>query len=341
MVTTILYIIYALIIFGVLITVHEFGHLITAKAVGIKVNEFAIGMGPKLFGFGKGETKYSLRAFPIGGYCAMEGEDEDSQDPRAFNNKGFPAKALVVVAGSLMNAMLAVIILSMVIFSIGSPTTTLGQVNKDGPAARAGILAGDTITSIDGKKINKWEDLGAAISSAKGKTVDVAVTHKDGSSETLTTKITENDDGNPVIGVQTKMERTAGSFFTSIGKGFQATGSMAKMTYEVVGSLFTGGASFSDFTGPVGIVKAVGDSAKIGFVNVAYLAALISLNLAIINLLPLPALDGGRLLFLVIRLFTGKRISDNVEGKIHFVGMMLLFALMIYITVIDVDRFII
>ena len=338
--STILYIIYAVIIFCLLITVHEFGHLITAKAVGIKVNEFAIGMGPKLFGFGKGETKYSLRAFPIGGYCAMEGEDEDSDDPRAFNNKGFWAKALVVVAGSLMNAILAIIVLSMVIFSIGSPTTTLSKVPHGGPAAEAGIAAGDTITSIDGKKIEKWEDLGTEIAAAKDKAVDVTVTHADGTSQTLTTQITKNDEGNPIIGVETKMVRTPGSFFTSIGKGFLATGSMAKMMYNVVGDLFTGKASFNDFTGPVGIVKAVGDSAKVGFVNVAYLAALISLNLAIINLLPLPALDGGRLLFLIIRLFTGKRISDNVEGRIHFVGIMLLFALMIYITVIDVDRFI-
>lgn len=333
-------IIYAILIFCLLITVHEFGHLITAKAVGIKVNEFAIGMGPKLVSFGKGETAYSIRAFPIGGFCAMEGEDEDSEDPRAFNNKKFPAKALVVVAGSLMNAILTVIILSIIVFSVGSPTTTLSAVTENGPAAKAGIVAGDTVTAIDGKKISEWEDVGTAINSAKEGTVQVTVKHEDGSSETVTTELTKNEDGTPIIGIETKMERGPSHIFTSIRQGFKATGSMAKMMYEVVGNLLTGGASVNDLTGPVGIVKAVGDSAKLGFMNVAYLAALISLNLAIINMLPFPALDGGRLLFLIIRIFTGKRISDSVEGKFHFVGIILLFALMIYITVIDVNRFI-
>lgn len=333
-------IVYAIIIFCLLITVHEFGHFITAKAVGIKVNEFAVGMGPKLIGFGKGETSYSIRLFPIGGYCAMEGEDEDSDDPRAFNHKGFWAKALVLVAGALMNAVLAVIILSAIIFSMGSPTTTLDKVTADGPAAKAGIVAGDRITAIDGKAVDSWEEISTDISSAKGKTMEVTVKHENGTSETFTTRPTKNEEGNTIIGVETRVEHKPMQFFTSIGKGFQATGAMTKMMYEVLGKLVTGGASMNDLTGPVGIVKAVGDSAKLGFVNVAYLAALISLNLAIVNMLPFPALDGGRLLFLIIRIFTGKRISDSVEGKIHFVGIILLFALMIYVTVIDINRFI-
>ena len=333
-------IVYAIIIFCLLITAHEFGHLMAAKSVGIKVNEFAIGMGPKIFGFKRGETAYSIRLLPIGGYCAMEGEDEDSDDPRAFNNKKFGAKALVVVAGSIMNAVLCVVILSSVVFYIGEPTTTLKDVTKDGPAAEAGIKAGDTITAINGEKVSTWEDIGTAIGAAGGDDVDITVTHEDGTSETVTSATVKGEDGNPKIGVETKMERSPGLVFTSVKRGVMATGSMAKMMYETVGQLLTGGASVDDLTGPVGIVKAVGDSAKSGFINVAYLTALISLNLAIINMLPFPALDGGRLLFLIIRKFTGKKISDSVEGKIHFVGIMLLFALMIYITVIDVNRFI-
>ena len=333
-------IVYAIIIFCILITVHEFGHLITAKAVGIKVNEFAIGMGPKLISFGKGETSYSIRLLPIGGYCAMEGEDEDSEDPRSFNNKGFWAKALVVVAGSLMNAILCVVILGSVVFSVGEPSTTLEKVREGGPAAQAGISAGDTITAIDGKDVRTWEEIGTEIAETKGETVDVNVKHEDGTVETVTSGIEKGENGKPVIGVETKMERSPGLLLTSVKKGFTATGSMAKMMYEVVGDLVTGNISLDSFTGPLGIVKAVGDSAKVGIANVAYLTALISLNLAIINLLPLPALDGGRLLFLIIRVFTGKRISESVEGKIHFVGILLLFALMIYITVIDVNRFI-
>ncbi len=333
-------IVYAIIIFCVLITAHELGHLMAAKAVGIKVNEFAIGMGPKIFSFKRGETAYSIRLLPIGGFCAMEGEDEDSEDPRAFNNKNFKQKALVVTAGSIMNAILCILILSCVVFSVGEPTTTLKAVSKEGPAAEAGIKSGDTITAIDGEKVETWEDVGAAIDRAKDKTVEVTVKHEDGSEETITTATYTDEAGDPKIGVETKMERTPGIVFTSVKRGVMATGSMAKMMYETVGNLLTGGASVNDLTGPVGIVKAVGDSAKTGFISVAYLTALISLNLAIINMLPFPALDGGRLLFLIIRKFTGKKISDNVEGKIHFVGIMLLFALMIYITVIDVNRFI-
>lgn len=332
-------IIYAIIIFCILIFVHEFGHFIAAKSVGIKVNEFAIGMGPKLLKFQKGETLYSIRAFPIGGFCAMEGEDEDSDDPRAFNKKPFWAKTLVIVAGALMNAILAIIILSCVIFSIGTPTTTIDKVVKDSPAIEAGIKAGDTIKAIDGKDVKEWDDISEILADVKGQEIVVNVEHENGKTENIKTDVYKAEDGTKKIGIESRFERTPGYALKSVKLGVAATGQMAKMMYEIVGDLFTGDASVNDFTGPVGIVNAVGESAKVGFVYVAQLAALISLNLAIINMLPLPALDGGRLIFLIIRKFTGKKISDETEGKIHFIGMMLLFGLMIYITVLDVDRF--
>jgi regulator of sigma E protease len=251
-----MFIVYAIIIFALLILVHEIGHLVTAKAVHVNVEEFALGMGPRLASFERGGTIYSVRPFPIGGFCKMEGEDEDSDSPGAFNNRPIPARALVLLAGSLMNILLCILMFSVLIF-----------------------IYSDHHTFI--------------------------------------------------------------TFFQSFGRGAAATWELTKMMYGVIVQLFTGHASMNDLTGPVGIVKAVSDSAKLGFAYVVQLAALISLNLGIVNLLPLPALDGGRILFLIIRIFTGKRISDSLEGKIHLVGILLLFGLMIYITFIDVGRFVV
>ncbi|MDR1027989.1 MAG: site-2 protease family protein [Clostridiales Family XIII bacterium] len=346
-----MFIVYAIIIFALLIFVHEFGHFITAKATGIKVKEFALGMGPKFFKFRRGETLFSLRVFPIGGFCAMEGEDEDSEDPHAFNNRPVPARALTLIAGSLMNILLAVILLSIIIFSGGQPSSQIDAVTAESPAASAGVSAGDTVLAIDGESVEDWTDISRILARinegipAEADTVpavEITVLREDGARETVSTRLYRDaDDGILKVGISPVMKRSPMFAVKSIGYGAEATWNMAKNMYDVLGKLFTGQVGMEQLTGPVGIVKTVGDSAKIGFVYVVQLAALISLNLGIVNLLPLPALDGGRILFLIIRLFTGNRISDRVEGRIHLIGFLLLIALMIYITVIDVDRFIV
>ena len=160
-------IIYAILIFCLLIFVHEFGHFIAAKACGVKVNEFAIGMGPAFFKKQKGETQYSLRAFPIGGFCAMEGEDEDSEDERAFNNKPAWQRACVLAAGPFMNLLTAMLLLGVIATWAGQPTTTVSQVLDDSPAYEAGIQAGDEILSVDGTKIEEWNDLLTVVSQTK------------------------------------------------------------------------------------------------------------------------------------------------------------------------------
>jgi regulator of sigma E protease len=350
------FIVYAIIIFAVLIFIHEFGHFITAKATGIKVREFALGMGPKFFKFQKGETLFSLRVFPIGGFCAMEGEDEDSDDPRAFNNRPAPARALVLFAGSLMNILLAILLLSVIIFANGEPTSRIDEITQGSPAAEAGISQGDRVLAINGEAVEDWADISRILTSineelasspetdanaSRDIDVQLRVLHEDGATETITAPLYRDKDDTMKVGITPVIAHTPGFAVRSIGYGAQATWNMTKMMYDVIGKLFTGQVGMDQLTGPVGIVKTVGDTAKAGFVYVVQLAALISLNLGIVNLLPLPALDGGRILFLVIRLFTGKRISDKVEGRIHFVGFLLLIALMLYITVIDVDRFII
>lgn len=332
-------IVYAILIFCLLIFVHELGHFLTAKAVGIKVNEFALGMGPLLFHFTKGETEYSLRALPIGGYCKMEGEDEESDNPRAFNNKPFWSKALVIVAGSFMNLILAIIILSAVLFYIGTPTNVIKDVKQGAPAMIAGLKSGDEIVQIDQHKIKTWDELTNAIGNSTEKTISIQAV-RDGKTMNFESKVAAGENNKKVIGITPEYNREISYAGESIVMGAKSTWYMGVSMIDVIGKLFTGEVSTKELTGPVGIVYMVGDTAKLGIMYVAQLTALISLNLAIVNMLPFPALDGGRLLFMIIRLFTGKAISDETEGKIHFIGILLLFSLMIYITFQDVGRFI-
>lgn len=329
-------IVYAILIFCLLIFVHEFGHFISAKSVGIRVNEFALGMGPQILHFRKGETEYSLRLFPIGGYCKMEGEDEESKDPRGFNNKSFPAKALVVIAGSAMNLILAIVILSAVLYSVGTPSNTVDQLTEGLPAGKAGILPGDTIIQIEDTRIKEWNDILDAIGGTADDTLAVTV-ERDGQFITFDIGVVLSEDGRRVIGIAPAYVKNPGK---ALIYGTQSTVDMGFKMVDVIGQLITGKASADNLTGPVGIVYMVGETAEMGGIYLAQLTALISLNLAIVNMLPFPALDGGRLLFMIIRIFTGRKISDETEGKIHFVGLMLLFGLMIYITFQDVGRFI-
>ncbi len=331
-------IIYALIIFCLLIFVHELGHFMVAKACGVKVNEFAIGMGPAIFSRQKGETKYSVRVFPIGGYCAMEGEDEDSDEPRALNNQPAWQRACILAAGSVMNFITCVILLIIIAFCVGTATTTIDTVAENSPAEKAGIVSGDVVLNVDGQDIDEWDDLIQAIGYSKAENAEITV-ERDGKKEVVTAELEyDKEAGRNLIGISPVMEH---NFLKSISGGVRNTGAMTVMMYQVLKQLFTGEVAVSELSGPVGIVYATNEAAKSGIMYVIYLAALLSLNLAIINMLPFPALDGGRLLFLVIRLFTGKRVSDETEGKIHFIGICLLFALMIYVTFNDVIKFII
>lgn len=329
--------IYAVLIFCLLIFVHEFGHFITAKMCGVKVNEFAIGMGPVIINKQKGETLYSIRLLPIGGFCAMEGEDEDSEDERAFNNQPAWQRAIVLAAGSIMNLLTAIILMIIIAFYMGQATTTIDVVSDGSPAYEAGIMAGDEVIKIDGTEIDEWTDLQSIVGENQGEAVTFTVLR--GGSETDISVTPEYDEeaGRSLVGVTPTMARNP---VKAVGTGIANTWNMTVMMYDLIGQLFTGDVSAKELSGPVGIVYVVNDSAKMGFIYVVYLAALLSLNLAVINLLPFPALDGGRLLFLVIRKITGKRVTDEMEGKIHFIGIMLLLVLMVYVTWNDIIRFI-
>ena len=337
-------IVYGIIILLILIFVHETGHLISAKMTGVKVNEFALGMGPKLFGFTKGETQYTFRAIPFGGFCSMEGENEDSEDLRAFNNKPARVKALILFAGSIMNILLAIVLLSMIIFYVGIPTKVINTVDENSYAYADGLAPGDELISINGYEVNEWSDLSPALQKIVNEQQDgnpllTLNVLRDGTVKTIETHLYIDDSGAVKLGVTPKFGRTPAFFFKSFGYGTLATVDMGRLMYTVLGELFTGQTGVDQLTGPVGIFVIVGDMARSGMIYLVQLTALISLNLAIINLLPFPALDGGRLLFLLIRKITGKAISDEVEGRVHLVGIIVLLTFMVLITFQDTGRF--
>jgi regulator of sigma E protease len=332
--TVIITVIYVVLMFVILIIPHEFGHFITAKAVGIKVNEFSFGMGPKLFSKQKGETLYSVRALPIGGFCAMEGENEENDDPRSFNNKPGWAKIIVLAAGAVFNILTAVIIMSIIFTSVGFATTTIDKVTSGSPAAEAGIKKGDKILYVGNTKIDDWNDIGTYLTKHHGKT-EIKF-ERDG--ETMSAVVTpKKSNGRYVIGIQCVLSHNP---FKGIKYGAQASFNMIKLTYKSFGMLFTGEASVNDMSGPVGIVSVVNQTASTGFLNFLVLTCLLCMNLAVVNLFPLPALDGGRILMVIIRKITGHMITDEMEAKINLIGFSLLMLLMIFVTWNDISKLI-
>ncbi len=329
--------IYAILIFCFLIFIHEFGHFITAKACGVPVHEFSLGMGPKILQFGRGETRYSLRAFPIGGYVQMEGEDEDTDDPRSFQKKKTWQKCLIVAAGALMNVLAAIVLVVALFVYIGTPSTTLGAVLPDGPAAAAGLAAGDRILEIDGVRMEEWMDISAAINASEGAPIRLLV-ERDGSTLNFSLQAAFNEtEQRWLLGINTKV---AHSFPVALREGLRSCGSMSLLMVKAFATLFSGGGSINDVVGPVGIVSVIHSQAALGLIYIINLTAVISLNLAIVNLLPLPALDGGRLLFLILGGISGHPLSAETEGRIHYAGMLLLLAFMVFLIFHDVGRFI-
>ena len=324
----------AIILFCVMIFPHELGHYIAAKRLGVKVNEFAFGMGPVIWKKQKGETLHSIRLFPIGGFCSMEGEDEDSDEPRAFNNKKPWQKIIILAAGSFMNVLCAILIMSIVVGVLGFTTTTIDTVSEGSPAETAGIMAGDEITAIDGQPIEVWTDVSAAIASAEGGQIIMTV-QRDG--RTLEAAVTpeQTQDGAYLIGITSRVSHNP---FRAVAEGAKSTWNITVSMFQTLSQLFTGQLGADSLSGPVGMVQMVSQTTQYGWWYYGFLTALICINLAIINMLPLPALDGGRIIFVIISMITGRPVSQKVEGTVHFVGIMLLFGLMAYVTFNDITR---
>lgn len=324
----------AIFVFLLVILLHELGHFTVAKLVGIKVNEFSIGMGPKLLQKQKEETKYTLRLLPIGGYVSMEGEDEASDDPRSFGKVSPLKRIAVVAAGALMNFVLAIIVLTIVAFNVGTPTEVIDEVIDNSPAQIAGLQAGDRIIAIEGLEVRKWEDISTNLNKFETEDeIDISLVRN---GENLTIPIApELEDGVLKIGIYPRYASSLGGAITG---GLNYTRTFLGLMFEFFASLFRGEVTTNDFAGPVGVVVEIGNAAKMGINSLLLILGFISINLGFFNLLPIPALDGSRIVFLLIELIRGKPIDPDKEGMIHFIGIILLLTLMVAVTYKDIMR---
>lgn len=341
-------IIFALLIFEVIILIHEFGHFIVAKKCGVKVNEFAIGMGPALFKKQKGETLYAIRLFPIGGYCAMEGEDSDSSDERAFGKKSVPKKMAIVVAGIIMNLILGIILLIIYTSMSASITsTTVSKFEENARSHQTGLEVGDKIISINGMRIFTDMDISYQFQNDEDAVFDMTVI-RNGEKVKLEGVTFDSDEKSMHIDFFVKpVEANVG---TVLSQSFRQAVTDARLIYISLGDLITGKYSIKDLSGPVGIVDVIGDvidsetdeEKGIDWYALAEqmlsLGAFITINIGLFNLLPLPALDGGRLVFLIIEAIRKKPVPPEKEGMVHFIGLAALMLLMIVVTVSDITK---
>ena len=338
--------IYFILVLSITIFVHELGHFIFAKKAGIYVYEFCIGMGPRIFKFKRknDETEYGIRLFPIGGFCSMAGEsveiDEKVPDDKRLQNKTWLQRFLTVVAGVMFNFIFAFIILFIVGLINGKPNdkTIISNVLENSPAYSSGLQANDVIIKLNGVKVNNVDRLMIEYQVNYGKDLNLEI-KRDGEIKNITIKPLEVD-GNYQYGFSLDNSIDKG-FVAAIDYAFSKFISLISQMVIIIGYVFTGRLSLSSLSGPIGIYNIVGESAKAGLINIIYLIGYLSINVGFINLLPLPAFDGGRLLFLIIEKIRRKPVDAKVENTIHAVGMVLLMVLMIAITYNDIIRFII
>lgn len=337
-----------ILILGVIVTVHEFGHFIFAKLSNTYVYEFSIGMGKKLFGKKRkdGETEFCIRAVPIGGYVMIAGEDlEDEKIPkdRQMCNKSFLQRFMVLFAGAFNNFIFAFIILfiSAIIYGAAITKPYIGDVSPDYPAYTAGLEKGDLLLSLNGTKITNWDKALVMLQTSKGNEMTFKVLKQDGSTkEYKVAPIKEKDsEGNESykFGIATKYEKEYG-FTKSLSYAWNKTISLFGSMWDTLKYLFNGKVSINQLSGPVGIYSVVDSQAHQGMEALLYLVAYLSINVGIINLLPFPAFDGGRILFLFIEKIFRKPVSKNVENIIHSIGFMLIIGLLIYVTFNDIIK---
>ena len=342
-----LQIILAILAFGMLVIVHEFGHFITAKRGGVQVNEFWIGMGPTLLKKEHNGTLYCLKLLPFGGACVMEGEDEESASEHAFGKASLPRRMLIVAAGALMNFLVGFLIVLAVIQPNGPNggyiVSTIDSVDPASTAAAAGGLqAGDEILEVDGYNILLRSDFEMALSRGMDTTYEVVV-RRDGEKVTLPAVVLEatieGEDGRKMIGLT--FAEQPDSIGMHINMAVRTSLNYARLVWVSLGMLVSGQVGVDQLSGPVGVASVMATTASYSISAFLQLVAFISINLGVMNLLPLPALDGGRLVFLIIEGIRRKPVPAKYEGYIHAAGLMLLLALMVYVTGQDIVRLIV
>ena len=344
---TFLYVILALLVFGLLVMIHELGHFLMARAFGVGIEEFSIGMGPKLFckRGKKHDTVYSLRALPIGGYVSMVGEDEESDRPDAFHKKKVWQRTLIVIAGPLMNLILGFLLMLVVVLTTIHPatgrislaSTTIASFQEGATSPSYGLQQNDVVTHVNGTRVHTGDELVYEIMNQGYQPIDLTV-RRGGEKIVLQDVIFP---GQSVEGIafgnyDFLVYAEQVSFGTVVKHTFFRSVSMVKMIFDQLGDLLTGRFGLNAVSGPIGVTEELGNAAAKGANVFLRLVVLITINLGVFNLLPIPALDGGRLLFLLVELVWRRPIDKNVEGYIHFAGIMILFGLMILISCKDI-----
>lgn len=351
-----------ILLLGVLVIAHEFGHFIVAKKSGIWVQEFAVGMGPKIYSRIKGDTEYSLRAFPLGGFCRMEGEGEEGAvpSPTSFLTKSVGVRFAVMAAGPLMNFILAFIMIFGLTCTSYTATPEIRAVIPESAAAECGLQPGDTIRKINGKTIHIYDELSYILMDNRGEEIDLEVIGTDGKLyHYLLQPELDEATGRYLIGFNPNVE--TGIFAEPVeGYGEMTFAETAhyslfsminyvKMTAEGLVRVFTFTADQDEYGGPIAIFKTVETSYEAGLEysfaaalqNVIYIGAVLSANLGVLNLFPIPALDGGKILFLAIEAVRRKPIEAELEGKLQFLGFMFIMGLMVYVLFSDIMKYII
>lgn len=342
----------AVLMLGIIIMIHEFGHFLFAKLNGIGVIEFSLGMGPRVFSFEKGGTRYSFKILPFGGSCMMLGEDENETDEHAFNNKSVWARMSVIVAGPAFNFILAFLLSMILVGATGYSTAQLNGVMDGFPAQAAGLQAGDVITSVNGRKVHSYLDVNMYLFTHSQKEVEVTWKRTDPSGKTQTHSANlvpaySEENKQYMIGVQfDATPRQVENVGQLVVQGVYEVQYWIHYVFDTFYMMFHGQVSMNDISGPVGIVTVIDSSVDeaspfgIGAVMLMLvnLTILLSANLGVMNLLPIPALDGGRLVFLIVEAVRGKPIDKEKEGMVHMAGMMVLLAIMVLIMFNDVRK---
>lgn len=326
----------ALFVFGLLIIGHELGHFAMAKSAGVKVLEFSFGMGPKLIGFTKGETAYSIRAFPIGGFVKMLGEDGESSDPRAFCNQSAWRRLSIIIAGPFMNFVLAVVLFFFASFNMGITKPVVSQIENGYPAQAAGVMVNDRIVAVNNQSIKSWSEFQTFVTENKDKPFNLVV-QRDNKNVSINIKAAYNkEESRYMIGIGPTIVK--GQFWESLKEGIVKTGVSIKQMVVFLGGIFKGKVSSNDVGGPVAIIKISGEVAKVGIWNLFALTGFLSINLGIINLIPFPALDGGWVFILLIEAITRRKIDENKIGFVNLIGFSLLMLFTIFITYKDIIK---
>ncbi len=332
----------AVFVFGVLVTVHEFGHFITAKLTGMRVDEFAIGFGPKLYQQKDGDTLYSLRCIPLGGYNKIAGMDPD--DPiteDGFNSKSIPKRMLVILAGALMNFILPVILFTGIFLVQGMERPVnepvLGSVVREQAADRAGLKPGDRIVAVNGAPVSTWNEVVERLRDNGAKEVTVTAQTGGRVQELKMMPEFNKELGRPLIGISPKFENIRPGPLEAAKLGVQYTGFIIKAMVNGLHNIITGKAA-ADVAGPIGVAQMAGEVAEQGVLPLMNFVAFLSINLGVINLLPLPALDGGHFVLLVLEALRGKPLGKEAMIRIQTIGIVLILALTLFSTFKDITR---